>query len=463
MPAKGHEKATKHMTAPTRRNKRKGCGLALALAFGLPALVWVLATWYTGAQYQAELKRLRRAGEPLDIADLVRQVPPGEQNAADLYLQAFALKRNTGGLANVSGIPSTHWTETDWAAARTFVTANQHYFDLLGRATRLAQCAFPFDPNDPSPAIRAGSQMREAARALMTRAELQMADGQADAALWSCAAILRLGEGARSSPVLVGVLTSSSLQGTGLDEMQRVLSEATPSPVACRAVAPLLDDGKWRQAWVRAMQGERANAIALFRTFEGGTLNSDVLGSAASAEAWRYNLYLTLGRPLWNGEKLANLELATARIEMMRLPWSQAIGKADQISAEEALLPAWQTEFTRPSPNPKSGMESTTKRLPWIRDKGSARLRAAQIALALETYKAEHASYPASLSDLEKGNRKLPTDPFTGQAYRYRQVGKGFIVYSVGPDLRDDGGTDFGYGHFKPSQPGYDFVFRCAR
>lgn len=36
----------------------------------------------------------------------------------------------------------------------------------------------------------------------------------------------------------------------------------------------------------------------------------------------------------------------------------------------------------------------------------------------------------------------LPLDPFTGKDYIYRKKEKGFIVYSVGEDLKDDGGVE---------------------
>jgi hypothetical protein len=32
------------------------------------------------------------------------------------------------------------------------------------------------------------------------------------------------------------------------------------------------------------------------------------------------------------------------------------------------------------------------------------------------------------------------TDPFDGQPLRYRNQGTGYVLYSIGPDLKDDGG-----------------------
>ncbi|HLJ57486.1 MAG TPA: hypothetical protein VKT77_20780 [Chthonomonadaceae bacterium] len=35
-----------------------------------------------------------------------------------------------------------------------------------------------------------------------------------------------------------------------------------------------------------------------------------------------------------------------------------------------------------------------------------------------------------------------PHDPFTSQPLHYRRDGQGFVLYSVGQDLKDDGGND---------------------
>jgi len=61
--------------------------------------------------------------------------------------------------------------------------------------------------------------------------------------------------------------------------------------------------------------------------------------------------------------------------------------------------------------------------------------------LALQAYKARHGAYPASVEELKtKLGWKLPKDPFSEKDFVYRRRDKGFILYSVGPDMKDDGG-----------------------
>ena len=83
----------------------------------------------------------------------------------------------------------------------------------------------------------------------------------------------------------------------------------------------------------------------------------------------------------------------------------------------------------------------------------------AQVALALKAYKNKKGRYPESLAQLseviEWGD--LPEDLFSGQDFIYRREGEGFLVYSIGVNLKDDGGKAE-----KDWEAG-DIVWRCAK
>ncbi len=100
----------------------------------------------------------------------------------------------------------------------------------------------------------------------------------------------------------------------------------------------------------------------------------------------------------------------------------------------------------------------------------TARMRTAQIALAVKTYQVEHGQYPDSLAELEAEGWQLPTDPFGGGTYQYRLEGDGFVVWSIGPDMDDDqAGKDLDSFHETPDEErqrnpyDYDVIFRCER
>ena len=62
-------------------------------------------------------------------------------------------------------------------------------------------------------------------------------------------------------------------------------------------------------------------------------------------------------------------------------------------------------------------------------------------ALALKRYKQAQGQYPDRLQQLvSAGIESLPLDPFNGEPFCYKKEGEGFRLYSVGPNLADDGG-----------------------
>ena len=67
----------------------------------------------------------------------------------------------------------------------------------------------------------------------------------------------------------------------------------------------------------------------------------------------------------------------------------------------------------------------------------------ARIAIALERHHLAHASYPETLDALApQFIAKLPHDVINGQPLKYRRTETGgFILYSVGWNEKDDGGT----------------------
>jgi hypothetical protein len=67
--------------------------------------------------------------------------------------------------------------------------------------------------------------------------------------------------------------------------------------------------------------------------------------------------------------------------------------------------------------------------------------RLTRIALGLAAYKADHGGYPASLDALVPSClAAVPNDIFSEKPVIYAPTQKGYTLYSVGPNMRDDGG-----------------------
>ncbi len=90
-------------------------------------------------------------------------------------------------------------------------------------------------------------------------------------------------------------------------------------------------------------------------------------------------------------------------------------------------------------------------------DRFAAETGLTDAAFALAAYRAEHGAYPAQLADLvPKYVAKVPNDIFNNDAeLHYTRRGDGYLLYSVGPNGKDDGGKTFEEwqtegGHGKP-------------
>ena len=78
-----------------------------------------------------------------------------------------------------------------------------------------------------------------------------------------------------------------------------------------------------------------------------------------------------------------------------------------------------------------------------IYDRTVMKSRLAKVALALAACKAEQGQYPAELSPLAPEYLKeIPKDIFSDGELKYRRDGEGYILYSVGDNMIDDGGKD---------------------
>ena len=67
----------------------------------------------------------------------------------------------------------------------------------------------------------------------------------------------------------------------------------------------------------------------------------------------------------------------------------------------------------------------------------------ARITLALAAFKAEKGKYPEKLSELSPAYiKKVPADIFAKGPLVYKRDGKGYLLYSVGRNMKDDGGVE---------------------
>ena len=107
-----------------------------------------------------------------------------------------------------------------------------------------------------------------------------------------------------------------------------------------------------------------------------------------------------------------------------------------------------------------------------MRAQSSAMIAGLRAAIAAERYRLAQGMYPETIGAVvPEFLAEIPQDPITGGAIGYRRIendahGRGYLVYSVGPDGKDDGGRaqdeDPMFGMMS-LEAGYDFVINRPR
>ena len=451
------------MTEPKRDRPRwwawccGGAVAALVLALALGAVSFVLIQGVSGradtARVQAELARLRQAGEPLTPGDALPKIGPGEKNAADLYEVAFKLTPSSLQLDKWPG-PSE---EAKRAWQQDLVAHNPKYLAILEQASRIPKCAFRKNWSEgPTLRIPETGRFRDAARALEAKAEVERRAGQEarppKPVRPVCAWPIRPGKCQYCSDISFPIQCSirrSANSGV-------FFLPAIPPP---RSAAPCTNNlgnrPAGRPSSRRSKEREPMALRPLTRSWDPigqGGLDDEVLDQL-HAKARSLKPYLT-------ADKLNYLHAMQRSIEAARKPYPEAGREMKKIRADAKR----QQLLLFRVPVVSTMLLPLIDPLLWSDYYRRALTGAAQIAAAAKVFKQAHGHYPDTLTDLTRGGWRLPSDPFTGSPYHYRREKQGLAIWSVGPDLTDNGGLDYDPKvHKDREQPGYDFVFRCSR
>jgi hypothetical protein len=93
-----------------------------------------------------------------------------------------------------------------------------------------------------------------------------------------------------------------------------------------------------------------------------------------------------------------------------------------------------------------------------------AQRRLVRTALALEQFRTAQGALPSSLSELSPTFlSQVPMDPFGDEAIRYHNQDNGYVLYSIGPDRKDDEATKQIPRDPKIEQPHGDIIFSVSR
>jgi hypothetical protein len=238
------------------------------------------------------------------------------------------------------------------------------------------------------------------------------------------AQIIRKGEAIRATRI-VGRMLAWGEPETGLEELQReLLAEA---------------DVEWLEA---ALKGERA-VLARVPDRLTSENEEDLLFSHLQPEKPRTvkiedRMRIYLARPYRTLCQAQELRELTRAIALCNQPPHERLKALYALSAENRRgdAPTMFHRFWESALYVPYQIAATSD------CRSRAILRTTAVAIACERFRRANRRWPASLAEIPKTIlAAIPLDPFDGQPLRYKRLEVGAVVYSVGRNLRDDGGN----------------------
>ncbi|MHC4702293.1 MAG: hypothetical protein ACYTFQ_17130 [Planctomycetota bacterium] len=180
-----------------------------------------------------------------------------------------------------------------------------------------------------------------------------------------------------------------------------------------------------------AFVGERCIGISFFKAPE--SMGPDVPGGGGPILSVFVGLYKGVG--LADADAVVYLDLMDGYFKALRLPLHE---RQQAVEAVVARL-----ESTSKARVMLRQIMPALARVASLETRSIARLRTAEVGLAVQRYHLATGTLPGKLADLVPAYlESVPKDPFDGNELRYRNLDPGFVVYSVGEDLSDDGGKE---------------------
>ena len=459
-------------------------GLWFKLVIGLGIVVLIVAGWLfvERTRGQAGLRKYEKEliakGEKLTFAEFVSPVPKGKNGAIELAGLTFQT-----GTALVMNSPrtfrsiapgkalvitrETEWFDSDgkrytWAQVQSDLDRNKEVLDKLRAIVRSPVLRYPVSYQGVFTRLPHLAWQKVAAQWLSGSALFRIHTGDIDGAIDDIESIILLTRLAEHEPVLISqlvrialvqiaaphcwpLLQSHAARDEQLARLQAVFASVDligPTIVALEAGRA---DGRDTMNELRrdasSMSGLADSAYGLDDDEEPRALDNmpeevkEAIRTAVVYPVWKFAFS--------HGDEKRLLEETQRLIDAARSS-KEKRSATHALAAAEALevkvgrngeLSSWRYLATK-------ALVASDGKVSVRALRAQTHCRIAVAAIALERYRLRHKRFPASLNELvPEFVSEVPIDYMDGKPLRYRLDGDQFVLWSVGPNGKDDGGT----------------------
>ncbi len=422
----------------------------IVIAHGTVSLIY-------GRKVAARIEAIKASGQPASLAELGKSLAiPDSENAAIVYTKASALLpkgKAEEDLANrLSDLlyPTKRPRSPEaWKKASALLSEYRAVFPLIEQAASMLQCRFPIEW-EKGFSMHYPQGRGYFARLVAVQALMKSKSGDTDGALRSLETGFLVSRSFEGEPMLASQMFREMTIRMQSKALEEVLSLGTPSEKESRRLYDILSAIDLAPDRVAAMKTERLWGIWVYDSLRKpdaavvGFMRANLNTSGAPS------LLYVLQTPVDHPDRLS---LPTRLLLFLWRPLSYIdenvfLDRMDKAVADSAKS-IRELSSAEPPPLPLYAIPRSIVANIMSTDSlyrshqgfynGMTAIAGSRITLALAAYKARFGGYPPSLAQLRaKLGWKIPADPFSGKDFIYRREGKGYLLYSVGQNLRDD-------------------------
>jgi len=416
------------------------------------------------SKLQTRIDDIRAAGYPVTCIELDQwyKIPPNVENAAYTIEDAFSLyktwdkeKSRSLPLIGRAELPArTEPLEVEMKALiAEYIADNNKAIELFHHVAGIEHCRYPIDLNAGFATLVPNlSEMRNGVKLLELEAILHAEDGDGAAATLSAISAFGIARSLVREPLTISQLVRRGCQNIAISTVEQVVNRVELTDEQLLELLERVRESERISDISRAFVGERCVGISFFSNPE--TVDPGLVGNSSIPFQPIIGLYKAVG--MADSDMAIYLDIMDGYMKSTRLPLHERQRAVDAVSAKLQSTSKVHVLLHVITP--------ALSRVTTIELRTIAHLRTAYAALGVQRYRLASGKFPDKLADLVPTYlQSVPEDPFDGNELRYKKLDTGFVVYSIGDDLSDDGGKEKPPRKIKGEPPKWDVTFIVER
>jgi len=406
-------------------------GIFLVAFFALGLVVRAVFNYSNGKKLEKFLDQRKSEGIPLTIRDIEPECNPRDNAALDWKIAegTLSIEREQRAILGqviddlFSGKPLEEETKDQ---IRDLITKNQEALSFILEAS--SKPCFKYEEQwdilGDDLRIATAIQMIQGTRLLGIDAVIKAEDGNVDEAINQCLAARRFLKLYLQEPFLISYLIGMACTKQIAVCMNYIVSDREIETETLKKILREWNSLPWRVGLVWALESERILGLESTLLYLKGEYDLD-LGKAGDIFYWVF-------RPIIKNEIIWMTRKYDVILKSAEAPY-YSLGDIKKLERNMFSTPWYYKMAGALVPNVVTVL--------FKRATLDAVFNTARIGMACKIYKNIYGDFPGELAELSPEIlEKVPVDPFTGHPFIYKKQESGFIVYSIGSNLKDDQG-----------------------